>query len=238
MFILVNKTTYLFTSIRDSNNSRGYAKIVRGEGRSYGKSLPWGWYGYFWHQTLNLKHYSSCHHHTDCDDDGTGIGRTCLTFTSFFIIQWGLSFCFLPIEISKTKIPLLFDMIVVWFKPANQVLGSHNLEIWTFHNATTGFPVKCCLSNERRNSILMTHHYPDLGSASDWMNSKQIFSLSEALHGCPGIFQGIPRVFHGCYMVVPGLFQTLQTPHQEKWFAYWRCIKSTNSKSIAISHRI
>ena len=25
------------------------------------------------------------------------------------------------------------------------------------------------LSNERRNSILMTRHYPDLGSASDWL---------------------------------------------------------------------
>ena len=24
--------------------------------------------------------------------------------------------------------------------------------------------------NERRNSILMTGHYPDLGSASDWLN--------------------------------------------------------------------
>ena len=26
------------------------------------------------------------------------------------------------------------------------------------------------LRNERRNSILMTRHYPDLGSASDWLN--------------------------------------------------------------------
>ena len=38
----------------------------------------------------------------------------------------------------------------------------------TFGDATTGFPVKCRLRNERRNSILMTCHYPDLGSASDW----------------------------------------------------------------------
>ena len=30
----------------------------------------------------------------------------------------------------------------------------------TFHNATT---------DECRNSILMMHHYPDLGSASDWL---------------------------------------------------------------------
>ena len=64
--ILENKTTSLFTSIRDSNISRGSAKILEipegrgGEGKfwepilenqkrrgSNGKSLPWGWYGYF-----------------------------------------------------------------------------------------------------------------------------------------------------------------------------------------------
>ena len=68
--ILVNKTTSLSTSIfRDSSISRGCVKIVgisegsgggegvkfggqfckiqRGGGGSYGKSLLWGWYGYF-----------------------------------------------------------------------------------------------------------------------------------------------------------------------------------------------
>ena len=40
----------------------------------------------------------------------------------------------------------------------------------TFGDATTGFPAKWHLRNEHRNSILMTHHYPDLGSASDWLN--------------------------------------------------------------------
>ena len=39
----------------------------------------------------------------------------------------------------------------------------------TFGNATTGFPAKPCLRNERRNSTLMTRHYHDLGSASDWL---------------------------------------------------------------------
>ena len=38
----------------------------------------------------------------------------------------------------------------------------------TFGDATTGFPTKGRQRNERRNSILMTCHYPDLGSASDW----------------------------------------------------------------------
>ena len=34
----------------------------------------------------------------------------------------------------------------------------------TFRNLTTGFPAKWRLRNGRRNSILMTRHYPDLGS--------------------------------------------------------------------------
>ena len=40
----------------------------------------------------------------------------------------------------------------------------------TFGDATTGFPAKLRLRKERRNSMLMTRHYPDLGSASDWLN--------------------------------------------------------------------
>ena len=42
----------------------------------------------------------------------------------------------------------------------------------TFRDATTGFPTKWRLRNEHRNSILMTRHYRDLDSASDWL--KQI----------------------------------------------------------------
>ena len=42
----------------------------------------------------------------------------------------------------------------------------------TFRDTTNGFPAKWRLSNDRKNSILMTFHYPDLGSASDWL--KQI----------------------------------------------------------------
>ena len=34
----------------------------------------------------------------------------------------------------------------------------------TFGEATTGFHAKWRLRNKRRNSILMTCHYPDLGS--------------------------------------------------------------------------
>ena len=39
----------------------------------------------------------------------------------------------------------------------------------TFCNATNGFSAKWRLRNEHRNSILMACHYPDLGSASDWL---------------------------------------------------------------------
>ena len=46
----------------------------------------------------------------------------------------------------------------------------------TFRNATSAFPAKWCLRNECRNSILMTCHYPDLGSASDWL--KQIYQAA------------------------------------------------------------
>ena len=38
----------------------------------------------------------------------------------------------------------------------------------TFGDTTTGFPAKWHLRNECRNSTLMMHHYPDLGSAFDW----------------------------------------------------------------------
>ena len=39
----------------------------------------------------------------------------------------------------------------------------------TFRDSTTGFPAKWHLRNERRNSILMTRHYRDQISASDWL---------------------------------------------------------------------
>ena len=38
----------------------------------------------------------------------------------------------------------------------------------TFRDATTGFPAKWRQRIECRNSVLMTCHYPNLGSASDW----------------------------------------------------------------------
>ena len=37
--------------------------------------------------------------------------------------------------------------------------------------ATADFPAKWRLRNERRKAILMTRHYPDMGSASNWSGS-------------------------------------------------------------------
>ena len=39
-----------------------------------------------------------------------------------------------------------------------------------FRDSTTGFPAKSRLRKERRNSILMTCHYPDLGGNSESLN--------------------------------------------------------------------
>ena len=49
----------------------------------------------------------------------------------------------------------------------------------TFCNATTGFPTKWRLRNERRNFIAMTCHYPDPDSASDWL--KQISHMARPI---------------------------------------------------------
>ena len=48
-----------------------------------------------------------------------------------------------------------------------------------FPDATTAFPAKWRLRTKCRNSILMTRHYPDLDSASDWL--KIYFIQSEVL---------------------------------------------------------
>ena len=69
----------------------------------------------------------------------------------------------------------------------------------TFGDATTGFPAKWLLRNERRNSILMTRHYPDLGSASDWLNqishaarpirsTTQIWEVTSHQYGISALF--------------------------------------------------
>ena len=71
------------------------------------------------------------------------------------------------------------DFIGATYSPLSKTRWWSFLSLWyicslrkqlTFGDATTGFPAKWRLRNERRNSILMTRHYSDLGSASHWLN--------------------------------------------------------------------
>ena len=61
---------------------------------------------------------------------------------------------------------LLVLAIFVSFSFVTVILGL----IGHKRNPDSGFLAKWRQRNERRNSILMTRHYPDLGSASDWLN--------------------------------------------------------------------
>ena len=70
----------------------------------------------------------------------------------------------------------------------------------TFRDATTGFPAKWRLRNERRNSILMTHHYPDLGSASDW--SGRVGNLIQPIRSTTQIWV-VTRHQYGISALVP-----------------------------------
>ena len=66
-----------------------------------------------------------------------------------------------------------------------EVMGSLSKQP-TFGYANTGFPTKWHLRKEHRNSILMTHHYPDLGTdASSVWNFCARFSLRRHLAGKP-----------------------------------------------------
>ena len=57
----------------------------------------------------------------------------------------------------STASQMLLTMVRLWLSLKKQP---------TFDDATTGFPTKQHLRNERSNSILITGHYPDLVSAS------------------------------------------------------------------------
>ena len=73
----------------------------------------------------------------------------------------------------------------------------------TFSDATTGFPAKWRLrSSERRNSILMTRHYPDLGRAFDWL--KQRSHVPRQVTGRSTI-QFWAQLFEGRLPLNPGL---------------------------------
>ena len=70
----------------------------------------------------------------------------------------------------------------------------------TFGDTTTGFPDKWLLRNERRNSMLMTRHYPNLGSSSDWSCRVGKFDLTNQKH--------YPDLGSGAYRISALIFQT------------------------------
>ena len=67
--------------------------------------------------------------------------------------------------------------VVFWSEFQNKIRGQIQIRRNSACNAS-GI-VKVLLRFTHRNSILMTCHYPDLGTVPDWM--KQIFNQSEAL---------------------------------------------------------
>ena len=68
-------------------------------------------------------------------------------------------------------------------------------------DTTSGFPTKWHLTNECRNSILMMHHYTDLGSTSDWSCCKDNVlhligstdQMQVVMHNQYGISEPVPQ---------------------------------------------
>ena len=56
----------------------------------------------------------------------------------------------------------------------------------TFCDATSSFPMKICLRNGCRNSVLMSLHHSDLGRASDWL--KQIYHAAPLIRSTTQIW--------------------------------------------------
>ena len=76
-------------------------------------------------------------------------------------------------SIGELQLPPGWDVNLSRDYPPQHVFGTHLSSMWKtadISDAISGFPAKWHLGNERRNSILMTCCYPDLGSASDWLN--------------------------------------------------------------------
>ena len=92
----------------------------------------------------------------------------------------------------------------------------------TFCDATNGFPTKWYLRNEPINFILITLHYPDLGSAFDWL--KMYFHQSKSPFRSGYKCQSLVWNFCAC--------------SSEIILQYWRCEMLAQSVlSLACEHR-
>ena len=78
--------------------------------------------------------------------------------------KWDQNPKFTPLS-KTTSIPttFIYGVFPLGFFPSSSMRKQ-----LTFGDVTTGFPTKWRLRNECRNSILMSCHYSDLDSASDW----------------------------------------------------------------------
>ena len=76
-------------------------------------------------------------------------------------------------------------MYLPWLVDMSNEIGAEQLEKTAeISRRQDWFPAKWRLRNERRNSILMTRHYTDLGGVSDWLKriscaARQIRSTSQ-----------------------------------------------------------
>ena len=73
------------------------------------------------------------------------------------------------LESNAVKIKRKVKRCITWLSKVS-CLGENRKQP-TFYDATSCSPAKWCLRNERRNSILIMHHYPDLVSASDCLKT-------------------------------------------------------------------
>ena len=102
-----------------------------------------------------------------------------------------------------------------------------------FDNATTGFLAKWRLRNERRNSILMTRHYPHLGSASDW--SCQVGNLIQPIRRTTQIWVMMPHQYGISALVYKTSFGGETSGSVTKWLLFSQAISmSTYSKWICL----
>ena len=99
----------------------------------------------------------------------------CSIRTWFLIPRWRFSKCpLLFLKVAQNPLGLVLHSFVQSLSLTKQT---------TFRDATNGFPANWRLRNKRRNSILMMHHCPDLGSTSNIGHAacEICFNQSEAL---------------------------------------------------------
>ena len=113
-----------------------------------------------------------------CSDTNTGYF---IGFSAVFFFVCAISVAQLVIIISvqnnkKSKVMKILSVI----------LPQQRKQPTYFCDATSGFPMKICLRNGCRNSVLMSFHHSDLGRASDWL--KQIYNAAPPIRSTTQVF--------------------------------------------------